>query len=81
MLDTVRRSLGIEDGDHVKLEREAQLESYSEALRSAWKSGIISSDDAVTHENLRQLYAISKDEHLTIEAGVLQELKRLQERK
>ena len=80
MLEVVRRSLAVGEDDHAKLEREVQLEAYTDALRSAWKSGIISTDDIDTHENLRQLYGMGREEHLVIEAGILQELKRAQER-
>jgi hypothetical protein len=71
MLDVVRRSLTISDSEHAVLEREVQLETYTEALRTAWKSGIIMADDAKTHENLRILFGVNLDQHLVIEAGLL----------
>ena len=78
MLDVVGRSLGITDADHIVLEREVQLESYAEALRSAWKSGIIDTDDTKTHENLRNLYGVTLDQHHAIEPGVLRDVRRSQ---
>ena len=80
MLEVVRRSLAVDEDDDARLSREVQLEAYTEALRSAWKAGIISGDDVDTHENLRQLYSIAKEDYLVIEAGILQELKRTRDR-
>jgi tetratricopeptide (TPR) repeat protein len=74
MLGVVRRSLTISDSEHALLEREVQLETYTEALRMAWKSGIITANDAKTHENLRTLYGVSMEQHLVIEAGLLREM-------
>jgi tetratricopeptide (TPR) repeat protein len=77
MLDVVRRSLIIGDADHFLLERDVQLETYTEALRSAWKSGIITADDVATHENLRNLYGITMEQHLSIEPNIMRELKQV----
>jgi hypothetical protein len=53
-----------------------QLETYTEALQAAWKAGVISSTDAGANENLRQLYGITLEEHLVIESGILDEIKK-----
>ena len=74
MVEVVRRSLGISDGDQAAIEKEVQLEAYTEALRSAWKAGIVSSDDVATRENLRSMYSISSEDHLTVEADLRREL-------
>ena len=76
MLETVRLSLGLEETEHALVEREVQLETYTDALRSAYQSGIVTRDDASTHENLRQLYGITMEEHQVIETEVLRELKK-----
>jgi hypothetical protein len=70
MLEVVRISLGIADGEHEILQREVQLESYAEALQSAWKNGLISPDDESTHEKLRQLYDVSLEDHRAIASGI-----------
>jgi hypothetical protein len=75
MLDVVRVSLGVQEDEHALLEREVRLETYREALRSAWKSGLITSDDLSTGENLRKLYGLGKEDHLVIEAAVMNEMK------
>ena len=81
MLDVVRRSLAVTDDEDAKLVREVQVEAYTEALRSAWKAGIITNDDIDTDANLRQLYGIGREEHLVIEASVLHEIKRSQDQR
>jgi hypothetical protein len=58
------------------VEREVQLETYTEALQAAWKAGVISGYDTRTHEGLRQLYGISLEEHMVIEAGIPKDLKK-----
>ncbi len=75
MLDVVRVSLGVQEDEHALLEREVRLEVYREALRSAWKSGLVTMDDPAASSNLRKLYGISNDEHLVIEAAIISELK------
>jgi hypothetical protein len=75
MLEVVRLSLGISDGEHTATEREVQLETYTEALQAAWRAGVLTPEDTRTHENLRQLYGVSLEEHLVIEAGILRELR------
>jgi hypothetical protein len=67
----VRLSLGIQDTEHELVEREVQLEAYTEALQSAWKSGLVAVDDELTNENLRQMYGISVEDHRAIQAGLL----------
>jgi hypothetical protein len=71
MLEVVRLSLGIPDTEHELVEREVQLEAYTEALQSAWKSGLVAIDDEQTNENLRQLYGVSAEDHRAIQAGLL----------
>ena len=72
MLDVVRRSLDVKEGDHLALEREVQVEAYMEAIRSAWKAGIITPDEVGTHENLRKLYGIGLEQHLALEPLIMQ---------
>lgn len=75
MLDVVRRSLNISDGVHATLEREVQIQAYTEALRSAWKAGLITDGEPKAHDNLRQVYRISTDDQLAIEAKIKREMK------
>jgi hypothetical protein len=75
MLDVVRVSLGVQEDEHVLLEREVRHETYRDALRSAWRSGLITIDDTTASENLRRLYGISKEDHIVIEAAVTTELR------
>ena len=74
ILEVVRVSLGVKEEEHVMLERDVQIETFKDALRSAWRSGIISSSDDVTHENLRKLYGITPDECLPIKVDVMREM-------
>ena len=75
MLTLIRRSFNVSDEEHLGMEREVQLEAYTEALRSAWKAGIITRDDTSTHENLRILYGVKVEDHLVIEADLQRDLK------
>jgi hypothetical protein len=70
MLEVVRLSLGIPEGEHEIVEREVQLEAYAEALQSAWRNGLIASDDETTHEKLRQLYGVSLEDHQAIQVSL-----------
>ena len=76
MLDSVRLALDIEETEQALVEREVQIETYTEALRSAYRSGIVKKEDASTHENLRQLFGMTLEEHEVIEGEVLREVKR-----
>jgi hypothetical protein len=71
MLEVVRISLGVPDTEHEIMEREVQLESYAEALQSAWKNGLVAPDDESTNEKLRQLYGISLEDHRAIQTSLL----------
>ena len=73
MLDVVRMSLGIADEEHTAAEREVQREAYSDALRLAWTSGVLSADDNPALENLRKLFGICTDEQRAMEAEILNE--------
>jgi hypothetical protein len=75
MLEVVRLSLGIAEGEHAIVEREVQIETYTEALLSAFRSGVLTRDDKRTQENIRQLYGVSKEDHLVIEAGIMKDLR------
>jgi len=74
MLDVVRLSLGIPESEHRKIEHEVQVETYTEALRAAWKSGAMSTDDLSTVEQLRKLFSISREEDSTIQSAIKSEL-------
>ena len=76
MLALVRRSFGLSDDDQALLEREVQLEAYTDALRSAMKAGIIAAGDKSSHDNFRELYGIRIEDHLTIEAALLREFQK-----
>ncbi|MCK5572290.1 MAG: hypothetical protein KAJ12_05995, partial [Bacteroidetes bacterium] len=67
MLEVVRLSLGISEADHTIVDREVQIEAYTEAFQAALKAGVLTPEDNRTHENLRQLYGISLEEHLVVE--------------
>ena len=76
MLEVVRHSLGVDEADRPVIEREVQSEAFTEALRSAMKSGIIAEEDAVTKENLRMMYGVTSDEYDVIESRLLREINR-----
>jgi hypothetical protein len=76
MLALVRRSFGLLDDDHAVLEREVQLEAYADALRSAMRAGIITTDDKSSHENFREVYGVRVEDHLAIEASLLKEFQK-----
>ena len=80
MLALVRRSFGLSDNDHASLEREIQLEAYTEALRSAMKAGIITPNDTSAHDNFRELYGVRIEEHLTIEKSLYREIQQQENR-
>ena len=75
MLDVVRLSLGIPENEHKKIEHDIRVETYTEALRAALRSGAMSADDVSTVEQLRKLFSISKDEGRTIQESLKVELK------
>jgi hypothetical protein len=70
MLEVVRLSLGVPEGEHQIIEREVQLEAYAEALQSAWRNGLVSPEDESTHEKLRQVYGVSLEDHQIILSGL-----------
>ena len=75
MLDVVRLSLGIPESEHRKIEHEVRIETYTESLRAALRSGGVSSDDPSTLEHLRKLFSISKEEDEPIKAALKAEFK------
>jgi hypothetical protein len=75
MLDVVRLSLGIQDSEHRKIEHDVRVETYTEALRAALKSGGLSPDDVGTVEQLRKLFSITKEEDESIRSALKAELK------
>jgi hypothetical protein len=52
-----------------------QRETFTEALRSAMKNGIITADDSATKENLRTMYGISSEDFFVIETRLIREQK------
>jgi hypothetical protein len=75
MLDVVRLSLGIPVAEHRKIEHNVRVESYLEALRAAWKSGAMATDDLSTVEQLRKIFSITKDEDEAIQSALKTEFK------
>jgi hypothetical protein len=73
MLEVVRMSLGIKDDEHAEAEREIQRETYRDALRLAWSTGVLSSEDSKAIENLRSLFGVNADEQRALEAEVQEE--------
>jgi PleD family two-component response regulator len=61
--------------DHTRLEREAKIESYSNAFRRAWSSGSIAPESASALADLRKKFRITLEEHEQIEAKLLWELR------
>jgi hypothetical protein len=75
MLDVVRLSLGIPESEHRKIEHDVRVETYTEALRAALKSGAMSPDDLSTVEHLRKLFSITTDEDESVQSALKVELK------
>jgi CheY-like chemotaxis protein len=74
-LESLRASLMITPEDHLKLERDAKHEAYSNAFRRAWSSGAISPESASSLVELRKKYKINIEEHEQIETKLLWELR------
>jgi exopolysaccharide biosynthesis predicted pyruvyltransferase EpsI len=75
MLDVVRLSLGILEFEHKKIEHDVRVETYTDALRAALKSGAMSPDDSGTVEQLRKVFSITTDEDGPIQSALKAELK------
>ena len=75
MLDVVRLSLGIPESEHKKIEHDIQIETYTEALRAALRSGAMSVDDVTPVEQLRKLFSISKEDDRSIQSALKAEFK------
>lgn len=74
-LESLRASLMITPEDHLKLERAAKNEAYSNAFRRAWSSGAISPESSSSLAELRKKFKINIEEHEQIETKLLWELR------
>ena len=74
LLDTLRKSLGIDNDQHSSLEQEIQLEIYLEAIVEGWKDGAITPEDSEKLDVLREKFSISAEEHLRLEKQVRREI-------
>ncbi|HAL57029.1 MAG TPA: hypothetical protein DCP63_11295 [Bacteroidetes bacterium] len=73
-LSGMRASLAITPDDDKKLALEAQLESYAQAFKLAWTTGLDARERATVVTELRKKFRISSTDQPKIEAKVLAEI-------
>ncbi len=74
LMQSLKISFSISDGEHMEAERSVQVGSYVEALRALWKTGKPSDEDNIHLKNLRQFFKISENEHISLTKRVKKEL-------
>ena len=75
-LKELRTSLGISEEQREKLEKEAKLEGYTEAVREAWANGNLTSDEIDNLEALAERFDISSTRQKEIERAARKEFQR-----
>jgi hypothetical protein len=66
----VRETFNITMDEHVIIERKVKLRSYLDALKLAWKDGVVTEMERQVLEMMRRRYGISNEEHVSIEQSV-----------
>ncbi len=74
ILQSLKIAFSISDTEHMAIEREVQVRTYIETVRTLFQSPIQTEDDFEQLKNLRILFHISEEEHLAIVKRVKKEL-------
>ncbi|MCX7983926.1 MAG: response regulator [Bacteroidetes bacterium] len=74
ILQSLKISFNITDTEHMAVEREVQVRSYIETVRTLYQAQVQTEEDFEHLKNLRQLFRISDDEHVAIVKRVKKEL-------
>lgn len=62
ILQSLKISFSISDGEHMEIERAVQVNTYVEAVKATWKKGKPSEEDCLHLKTLQGLYNISEKE-------------------
>lgn len=74
ILQSLKISFAISDTEHMAIEREVQVRSYIETVRTLYQAPTQTEEDFEHLKNLRTLFHISDDEHVAIVKRVKKEL-------
>ncbi|MBP8975874.1 MAG: response regulator [Bacteroidetes bacterium] len=74
ILQSLKISLGVSDTEHMTIEREVQVRAYIEAVRLLYQAPQQTEEDQLHLKNLRGLFHINDDEHLSIVKRITKEL-------
>jgi CheY-like chemotaxis protein len=80
ILKSMQHALGITDEAAVQVEKEVRNRLYRDSLAEIWRTGGISAFNERAVEELRQKLDVSKTDHLTVEAALLQEMPKVRVR-
>jgi CheY-like chemotaxis protein len=75
ILQSLKISFSISDGEHMEIERTVQVSAYIDAVRTLWRREVKPTDEDLAHlKNLQGFFRISDEEHASIVQGVKAEL-------